>query len=208
MSPTERHRSVAGIVLAAGESTRMGGNKLLLEIDGETLVRSAVCRATQSGLEPVVVVLGHQRRRVEKELQGLSCEPIVNERFRRGIQSSVAAGIAHLAGDVAAAVIILADMPAVTAPMIAELIERYRSDGVALLVSRYGEVMAPPILYDRCLFAELCSRQAGGGKRVIEKHLEEAVMVDWPASSLRDIDTFDDYLGLQAAAVDAVVEER
>ena len=67
--PSERTGAVAGVVLAAGTSTRMGRNKLFLELDGEPLVRRAVGRASKAGLDPVIVVLGHEADRVQRALE-------------------------------------------------------------------------------------------------------------------------------------------
>ena len=75
--PAERAR-VAAVVLAAGSSTRMGRNKLLLDLGGETLIRRAVRAAVGAGVDQVVVVLGHEEPRVRAELEGLPCTPVVN----------------------------------------------------------------------------------------------------------------------------------
>ena len=70
LTPTEPLR-VAGVVLAAGASRRMGRNKMLLELEGEPLVRRAARRALEAGLTPVVVVLGHEADRARAALAGL-----------------------------------------------------------------------------------------------------------------------------------------
>src|SRR5881628_4179101 len=75
--PTELSR-IAGVILAAGASRRMGKNKMLLELEGEAVVRRAARRALAAGLSPVVVVLGHEATRAQAELAGLACEFVVN----------------------------------------------------------------------------------------------------------------------------------
>ena len=74
---------VAGVLLAAGASRRMGPgrNKMLLKLEGEALVRRAARRALAAGLSPVVVVLGHESDRAKGELTGLACEVVVNPDF-------------------------------------------------------------------------------------------------------------------------------
>src|SRR4051812_37347382 len=111
--PAERLGAVAGVLLAGGPSSRMGTNKLLLAIDGETLVRAAARRAIAAGLDPVIVVLGHEAERVESELKDLgpACRIIVNSDYARGINSSLKAGIRALPETVDAVVVMLADMP-------------------------------------------------------------------------------------------------
>ena len=177
---------VAGIVLAAGSSVRMGRNKLLLTLAGETVVRRAAHRAA-AVLDPVVVVLGHEAERVQQELEGLGCRSVVNAEYGRGLQSSLKAGIAALPAEAAAAVVLLADMPLVTSGMIAALVERHRASGVPLVISRYGEVVAPPHLYARSLFAELMQAQ-DGGKQVIGRHRDVAEVCTWPLTALADLD--------------------
>lgn len=188
---------VAAIVLAAGSSTRMGRNKLLLEIDGETLVRRVVRAACGAGLDRVVVVLGHDEARVRTELDGLSCETIVNPDHARGAGTSVHAGVRHVAAEATAAVIVLADMPRVSAAMIAGLVDRYRTTHAPVVFSRYGEIQAPPTLYDRALFGELLAIDDDrGGKQVVLRHQAEAEAVVWPESALQDIDSPADYDGM------------
>ena len=190
---------VAGIVLAAGASTRMGRNKLLLTLGGQALVRRAASCATDAGLDPVIVVLGHEAAAVSEELRGLPCRRVVNPDHREGMSSSLRAGIAALPADAAAAVVVLADMPLVTADMLATLVERYRARDAPLVASAYGGVIAPPILYDRTLFSELLTLDGDGcGKRVVRRHRDEAIIIDWPAAHLADLDTPDDYERMSA----------
>ena len=194
--PVERTGTVAGVVLAAGSSTRMGKNKLLFDLDGESIVRSVVRRAAAAGLDPVVVVLGYEAELVRRELDGLMppCLTVVNPDYARGINFSLKAGIAALPATAAAAVVILADMPFVTAEMIATLVTRYRASEAPLVISDYEGVNAPPMLYDRALFEELRAMEGEGcGRQVVRRHRTEAEVVGWPAAALTDLDAPGDY---------------
>lgn len=186
-------RRVAGIVLAAGSSTRMGRNKLLLDVGGETLVRRAVRLAGEAGLDPVILVTGHARRTVEREVRNLDCTLAFNPDHETGIQTSVACGIAAVPEACAATIVMLSDMPFVTARMVRTLVERHAETDAPLVVSRYGDVNAPPILYGRGLFGEISRMRAGCGREVVRRHHERAVPVDWPADRLRDLDRPDEY---------------
>lgn len=187
---------VAAAVLAAGASTRMGRNKLLLELNGETVVRRAARTALAAGLEPVVVVTGHAREAVERQLRGLGCRSVFNREHPAGTHTSVAAGIGAVGPDCEAAVVILADMPFVTPAMLRSLVDRYRESRPPLVASRYGgSVNAPPILYDRSLFGELRRLDARCGRGVVRRHLRRAIEVEWPAEAGRDLDRPDDYRG-------------
>ena len=193
--------AIAGIVLAAGSSTRMGGpNKMLLEVGGQPLVRRALKAALEAGLDPVLVVLGHEADRVRAALSGLDHRPVVNADHAQGVRVSLQTGVRALPPEVDAAVVILADMPFVTAPMIRAVADRYRAGRPPLVVSEYGDVNAPPTLYDRALFGELLTSTGEGcGKHVVKKHKSEAAVVAWPESALADVDVPDDYerLGTQ-----------
>jgi len=191
--PLGAGHKVAGVILAAGLSSRMGKNKLLLELGSETVVRRAVRNAIEAALDPVVVVLGHEAERVRGELAGLSYVPLFNPSYADGVGTSLKAGVAA-ARTADALVVVLADMPFVTASMIATVVEQYRASRARLVVSRYGAVDAPPICYDRSLFAELIAEPGERcAKRVVRRHLDEATIVTWPETALRDIDLAEDY---------------
>ncbi len=180
---------VAGVVLAAGQSTRMGRNKMLLEIGGRTLVRRAVTTAFTAGLDPVLVVVGHQSDKVRGELSGLPCTPVLNGEYASGMNTSLRAGIVALPDDVAAAVVLLGDMPLVDAAMVRSLVEALRRGNRPLAVSIYGDVVAPPIAYGRALFPELRALTAEAcGKSVIKRHRAEATELRWPSETLTDLD--------------------
>ena len=186
--------AVAGIVLAAGASTRMGRNKMLLPIGGEPLLRRAVRRAFEAGLDPVAVVVGHEADRAREALAGLACRIVPNPDHAQGQQTSVRAGVLAVEAESPAAVVLLAGMPFVTAGMVSELVRRHRESGAPLVLSDYEGVQAPPTLYARALFPELAAADAQGcSKRVIARHEGEAVRVTWPAAALADLDRPDDY---------------
>ncbi len=199
MAPTDAP-AVAGVLLAAGSSVRLGRNKLLLELGGETVVRRAARVAVEAGLDPVVVVLGHEAERVREELNGLPCVVVVNPDHTRGAGTSVRTGVARVSETKAdALVLILADMPLVTADMIAALVGRRRETGAPLVVSRYGDTQAPPSLFERSLFPELlASDDKSCAKPVIRRHAAEAVALEWPADALRDLDVAEDYEQIRA----------
>ena len=197
--PSERGGAVAGVVLAAGSSTRMGRNKLFFDLGGKTLLRRAVGRAIGAGLDPVIVVVGHEAERARAELAGLPCTPVENPDHALGINRSLRTGISHVPDHARAAVVMLADMPFVTSRMIASLVTHYRESTAPLVISAYGDVNAPPMLYDRALFPELQQMSGEGcGRQVVRRHRHEAVVVSWPDAALRDIDVPEDYERIQA----------
>lgn len=191
---------VAGIVLAAGTSSRMRGNKLLLEIDGEPLVRRVAREALAAGLAPVVVVLGHEAERTAAALTGLGCETVTNSRYEEGMASSLGAGITALPASTDAAMLVLADMPSVSARMLRALSTAYLEARKPIVVSSYGAVQAPPTLFDRRLFAELLALEENQAPRsVVRRHRAEIVVVPQPARAALDLDRPEDLERLESA---------
>lgn len=198
---------VAGILLAAGTSSRMGTNKMLLEIEGESLLHRAARRGLEAGLDPLFVVLGHEAERARQEIADLPCRPVINEEYERGISSSLRAGVAALPLECGAAVVFLADMPHVGPEMLAALVSHYAQTGARLVASQYGEVKAPPVLYDASLFPELSAvSDARCAQQVVMRHLDEAVVLAWPEERLEDLDRPEDLARLRSGAETRVLE--
>jgi molybdenum cofactor cytidylyltransferase len=196
--PTDDVR-VAGVILAAGASRRMGRNKMLLELEGEALVRRAARRALAAGLSPVVVVLGHEAERLRTALAGLPCDLAINPDYTGPTSGSLHKGLEHLPAAAGAAVVMLGDMVLVTEQMLRDLVAAAGRDAAPLFVSRYGDVTAPPLLFRRVLFPELLAWTGEGcGKTVVQRHTAEAVYLDWPRAVLTDVDTPDDFTAAQA----------
>ena len=194
---------VAGVVLAAGASRRMGPgrNKMLLELEGEPLVRRAARRALTAGLSPVVVVLGHEADRARAVLGDLPVDLALNPNFTGPTSTSLHAGLDLLGQDVDAAVVLLGDMVHVGEAALAELVTRACTSDAPLIVSRYGDVTAPPLLFRRALFAELVAWTGEGcGKTVVKAHSHEALCVDRPVALLADVDTPEDFEALRQSS--------
>jgi molybdenum cofactor cytidylyltransferase len=196
--PSQRDGRVAGVVLAAGSSSRLGTNKLLIDVGGETLVRRAARRALGAGLAPVIAVVGFEHREVRRALDGLGLDLAVNPDHAAGMHTSLRTGLTRVPADCVAAVIILADMFLVTTAMIAALVTRYRAGSEPLVVSRYGGEHAPPTLYTRALFPALLGAGEGCGRHVVRRHLTAAATVAWPDGLLADLDRPEDLERLRA----------
>ena len=197
--PTEPLR-VAGAILAAGASRRMGKNKMLLELDGESLIRRAAKRALAAGLSPLVVVVGYEADRLRAELKDLPLVFAVNPAYTGPTSGSLHQGLNALSSDVDAVVVMLGDMVRVTTQTLAKLIAAARGTEAPLVVSRYGEVTAPPLLFRRALFAELLAWTGEGcGKSVVQAHKHEAMYIDRPEALLVDVDTPEDFAAAIAA---------
>jgi molybdenum cofactor cytidylyltransferase len=182
--------TAAAVILAAGASRRMGRNKMLLPLEGESLVRRTAGRALRAGLAPVVVVLGHEAEQAQAELAGLDVEIALNPSYTGPTSGSLHRGLERVGPEVGAAVVLLADMVLVTEEMIGAVLKEAVRTDAPLVVSRYGDVKAPPLLFRRALFPELLAWTGEGcGKAVVLRHEAEAAFIDWPVAALTDVDT-------------------
>jgi molybdenum cofactor cytidylyltransferase len=184
---------VAGIVLAAGRSTRMGpSNKLLEPLRGQPVLRHAVEAQLSAGLDPVIVVTGHQREQVETALAGLAVSFADNPDYAAGMAGSLRVGVAALPADSVAAVVSLGDMPNVTAKVIETLVDAFRNqpEARAVVPTLLGN-RGNPALLARDLFpaVELLTGDRGA-RRLLEEAGERVIEVpfDDPAIAI-DVDT-------------------
>jgi molybdenum cofactor cytidylyltransferase len=194
-TPAPAGRRVAGIVLAAGRSTRMGGpNKLLAEVGGRPLVRIAAEQALASRARPVVVVTGHQRGEVEAALKGLDVTLVHNPDYAEGLSTSLKAGIAALPAEVDGAIVCLGDMPQVDAGLIDRLIGAFDPErGALVVVPTIGGKRGNPVVWSRRFFADLAKLEGDVGARHLIGSYPEAV-VEVPVTgrgALIDVDTPD-----------------
>jgi molybdenum cofactor cytidylyltransferase len=201
-APEKGHR-IAGLILAAGRSTRMGGpNKLLEEINGKALVRIAAEHVLASRAKPVIVVTGHQKKRVERALAGLPVTFVHNPHFAEGLSTSLKAGIAAVAADADGAIVCLGDMPQVSAALIDRLIAAFDPErGALVAIPTIAGKRGNPVLWSRRFFADLMAVEGDVGARHLIGGYGEAV-VEVPvedAAALTDVDTPEALIAVRAA---------
>ena len=196
------HEPVAGIILAAGESSRFGRPKQLLDYHGQAFVRQVAHTALQAGLSPVVVVTGANAEPVEAALQNLPVTIIRNPAWQSGQSSSIKTGINALPPGVGAAVFLLADQPQVTQHVIQALVERHASERAAIVAALAGGRRANPTLFDSSTFEDLLGISGDvGGRAIFSRHPVD--YVEWHDESLLlDVDTEADYHKLLAWGVE------
>jgi molybdenum cofactor cytidylyltransferase len=191
--PAEPHQpSVAAVVLAAGQSRRMGGpNKLLAAIDGKPLVRRAAEAALASRATSVTVVTGHQPEAVRQALEGLDVRIVHNPEYETGLSASLRAGIGALPPDVDGAVVCLADMPGVTSAVIDRLIAAFRpEEGARIVVPTAQGKRGNPVLWSRAFFEALCIISGDvGARHLIGENADAVVEVEIGPAVTLDLDT-------------------
>jgi len=196
VTPPPPSREIAVIVLAAGQSRRMGRrNKLLEPVDGEPMVRHAVraaaVAAAAAGGRPVVVT-GHEREGVEAVLSGYDVTFAHNPDFRKGLSTSLARGVAALPGGVEGAIVCLADMPGVRAEHLERLRDAFDPGaGAAICVATRRGKRGNPVLFASRFFAEMCDVEGDvGARHLIGAHADLVREVEMPDDGvLLDIDS-------------------
>jgi molybdenum cofactor cytidylyltransferase len=187
-------RKTALILLAAGNSVRMGAPKQLLEFNGKPLLRHAAETAQASGCDPVIVVLGAREQEFRAVLEGLPVEITVNERWPEGMGTSIQAGLRAIgAREVDGAILALADQPFVTSAFLKGLAAQHRQSGCQIVASRYSGTAGVPAFFGQEAIPLLMKLEPNQGcKGVILGHPKEAMLVDCP-EAVMDIDTPEDY---------------
>ncbi len=190
---------VAGIVLAGGKSTRFGDTKQILPWGTTTLAAHSARVALDAGLDPVVVVLGHQADAVEQSLAGLPVQLVFNADFAAGQSTSLRKGLQALAANAGAAVFLLADQPFVSADVLCSLVSAHRQSFAPACVPVFEGKRGNPVLFDRTLFRELVELQGDtGGRELLDRHRSAIVAVSAGRGVLLDIDTVEDYQKLKS----------
>ncbi|WP_193170498.1 NTP transferase domain-containing protein [Nisaea nitritireducens] len=191
--PTQKRPEIASILLAAGQSSRMGAtNKLLGTLDGKPLVRWVAEAILASAAGRLVVVTGHEAEKVTAALSDLDAEFVHNPHYATGMSTSVRAGFASLPEGTDAALVCLGDMPTITARMLDALIAAYDPvEGRAIVVPVHGGKRGNPILWDHRFFEEMQELEGDKGARGLLAEFADLVAeVDVPDNAIHlDIDT-------------------
>jgi len=169
---------VAGVILAAGRSTRMRGpNKLLSDIDGAPLVRRVAEAVTNAGLADTVVVTGHEREKVESTLAGLPLRFVVNRGYADGLSTSLKAGVAALGPGIDGALVCLGDMPEIGPALIARLVGAFvPGKGRDIVIPVRGGRRGNPVLIGRRHFAAIKKLGGDVGARELIQARADAVI--------------------------------
>ena len=190
------HPQVPLILLAAGESRRMGTPKQLLSYKGSSLICHATKETVASVCNPIVVVLGANSDRISPEINNLPVHITYNTQWRQGMSASIANGIIALLEmkvNFDAVIVALADQPLITASVYDRLVERYYQNKVKAVASNYSDTIGVPALFDRTVIPEMLKmKQKGGAKQLLNKYSDRSLNLDLPEAAI-DIDTPTDY---------------
>jgi molybdenum cofactor cytidylyltransferase len=187
------------ILLAAGNSNRMGSPKQLLLFQGKTLLRRAAEVGIESGCAPVVIVLGHDAARMQLEIENLPISIAVNSDWQKGMGSSIGVGIEHLEKNSSAdaAIITLCDQPRVDVAVLSRLLAAYHEKSGAIVAARYGQSLGVPALFP-CRYFPLLRRLPAnsGAKKLLLDNADDVIAVPMVEAAV-DVDTPGDFHSLQ-----------
>jgi molybdenum cofactor cytidylyltransferase len=177
------------IVLAAGESRRLGRPKQLLRFEGSTLIERAIRQAKAICDGRVTVVVGAHRDQILPLVEAVDVNVAINSEWATGMSSSLRAGIESLPAHSAAAMLTLCDHPLVTVAQLTQLAEAWASDPDRAAASAYNGTIGVPAIVPRRLYPNLLSLSGdAGAKLVLMQELRRLITLAIPEASL-DVDT-------------------
>lgn len=185
---------IDAVLLAAGQSVRFGGPKLLAEFDGRPLLRRQVDELLAAPVQRLFVVIGAYAREYQGCLPAdARIEVVEHPGWAAGLGSSLAAGARRLADGVDGALIALADQPALRTALVAEMASKFDGEPRRVVACRYAGVLGPPALFGRQWFAVLAALSGEAGARQVLRRAGPAVrVIDWPEGAF-DLDSREDW---------------
>ncbi len=184
------------IVLAAGESKRMKSPKMLLPVDGKTMIEVVIGNLTRSDIDKIMVITGAYREEIGKVTDHLPVFLCYNDNFKRGMLSSVQCGFRLVPSEAGAILVLPGDQPGITSTVINLVIESYRQTKKGIVIPVYMKNRGHPVLIDIKYRNEIELLDPEVGLRSLAQLFPEDVLeveADSPAI-LKDIDTYEDYL--------------
>lgn len=183
------------MILAAGESKRMGKPKLLLPFGEKTMIETIVATVVSSKVEQTLVILGSDREKTEEKIKDYPIKIVYNRDFRSGMLSSVQCGFKSLPGETRAVLVVLGDQPKISTTVINKLIDAYKSSGKGIVLPVYKKERGHPVLIDVKYGEEVENLSPEVGLRgTVYNHPEDILEVEVETLSIfQDIDYMEDY---------------
>ena len=196
-------KKIGIILLAAGESSRLGRPKQLLSYNGKTLLQHSLQIAQASTACLIVVVIGAHASTVQNEI-GLvdNIHVVENPNWKEGMASSIHCGIEtfkKVAADLEGLILMVCDQPFVTAQLLNELKTAHQTTGKTIVACSYGDTFGPPVFFHRSLFDEVLQLKGDVGARsIVRKHTNDVEVIPFPKGTY-DVDTEADYERLKTS---------
>ena len=188
------HGAVAAVVLAAGDSTRLGQPKQLIPIAGRPALAYTLDALRRSSVDRIVLVLGHAAEEIKQaiDIDGLTI--VENDAYAQGQSTSVLAGIRSLPADIGAALMVVGDQPQLSPMVVDALAAAYRETGGPFIVPLYEGEWGNPVLLARGTWQFLEGLKGDTGARpILRKNMDMVLELPVPGPAPDDIDTIEDY---------------
>jgi molybdenum cofactor cytidylyltransferase len=186
---------INAIVLAGGESRRMGRPKALLRFAGETFLEHIVSVLKDCPVARITIVLGADAETIKKQVDLSRVDVVINKRYKDGQLSSLIAGIESMPKETEGILVCLVDMPFVTEKVVTRIVAEFKATHRAIVQPVFAGRRGHPVLFSKLLFDELRNAPADQGARyVIHSNEDKVIEVQAPDDSiLISINTLDDY---------------
>jgi molybdenum cofactor cytidylyltransferase len=185
------------IILAAGNSSRMGEPKQLMMYKSKTFLQHIIGEAKNANLEPVICVTGYQSELIAKNITGMGISIVYNEDWREGMGSGISAGIKQvLLSDVDSVILAVSDQPHVSSDLFGTMKELKNQSGKGIVASSYAGTLGTPVLFGKNYFGHLKSLRGNqGAKNIVKLNMPDVCSVEFEKGNI-DIDTKEDYENL------------
>jgi molybdenum cofactor cytidylyltransferase len=188
---------ISAIVLAAGESRRMGETKQLLPWQGKTVLGHILDTLLASSVEEVILVLGHEAERILEKVAIREIKVVFNPDYQKGMSTSLRRGLMAMNPNAEAFLVFLADQPAITPEIISQLIDSFRRarPGKSIVVPSFGGRRGHPVLFGKKHREEFGGLTGEvGGREILARHPEDILVLEVDTDAvLIDLDTPEDY---------------
>jgi molybdenum cofactor cytidylyltransferase len=187
--------TISAILLGAGESKRMGADKLLLPWEKKTVLTHCVRTLLRSKVKEVIVVLGGRTKLIESQLRVRKVKVVVNPHYRRGMSTSIRRGIVAVNPNSHAILIALGDMPFLSARTVNALVRAFAQGKGEIIVPSFRGRKGHPVIFHKRYMKELLQLKGDvGGRSIIEKHPKDVRVIRTKSEGVvKDIDTWEDY---------------
>ena len=187
------------VILAAGDSSRLGNMKQLLPFNGKTLLQHVIDEAADAGAQPIVVITGANANKVAASITDSRVSIVENGNWKEGMASGIVAGIRQITGQnkgVKKIILAVCDQPFVSSALFEQLDEKQNKSGKPVVASTYADTVGTPALFSMEFFDQLLSLTGDeGAKKILKSNPSDVATVPFPRGEI-DIDTQKDYENL------------
>jgi molybdenum cofactor cytidylyltransferase len=185
------------IILAAGNSSRMGEPKQLMTFKNKTFLQHIVEESKEAGLDPVICVTGYKSEQISDTIRGMHVTILYNEKWSEGMGTGISVGVKQLLhSDVDSVILAVSDQPYVSSGLFAKMLTLKDQAGKRIVACSYAGTLGTPVLFGKDYFNQLQSLSGNqGAKNIVKLNMPDVYPVEFEKGKI-DIDTKEDYENL------------